>query len=93
MKKLNKNERVILEFIVKNLKVKLSDILNNTGIQKRTAQRALKSLIEKELVDASGTTSDREYTRVFNAQDSIIKLVVFMNGVLVGSLHYGEGGV
>ena len=34
MKKLNKNELVILEFIAKNLKVKLSNILENTGILK-----------------------------------------------------------
>lgn len=91
MQKLNKNEQVILEFIAKNLKVKLSDILENTGIQKRTSQRTLKSLFEKELIDVSGTTSDREYSRVFNADDFIIKLVVFMSGELVGSLHYGGG--
>lgn len=91
MNQLNKNELVILEFVSKNLKVTLNDILDNTGILKRTAQRAIKSLIEKKLIDASGTTSDREYTRVFDAQDSIIKLVVFMSGELVGSLHYGGG--
>ena len=34
MKKLNKNELVILEFITKNLKVKLSNILENTDILK-----------------------------------------------------------
>ena len=34
MKKLNKNELVILEFIAKNLKVKLSNILENTDILK-----------------------------------------------------------
>jgi len=91
MKKLNKNELVILEFIAKNLKVKLSNILENTGILKRTAQRALKSLIEKELIKAYGTTSDREYIRVFNSQDSMIKLVVFMSGNIVGILSYGCG--
>ena len=77
MQKLNTNEQVILEFIAKNVKVKLSGILENSGIQKRTAQRALKKLIEKNLIDVSGTTSDREYIRVFNPEDSIIKLVVF----------------
>lgn len=91
MQKLNQNEQVILEFISKNLKAELSEVLENTGIQKRTAQRALKSLIEKELIEASGTTSDRVYTRVFDSQDSIIKLVVFRSGELVGSLHYGGG--
>ena len=91
MQKLNKNELVILEFISKNLKVNLSDILLSTGILKRTAQRAIKSLIEKGLIEASGTTTDREYTRVFSPQDSIIKLVVFMNGNIVGTLAYGGG--
>jgi len=91
MNKLNKNELVILEFISKNLKVKLNDIVGKTGILKRTAQRALKSLIEKELIEASGTTTDREYIRVFNPQDSIIKLVVFMSGNVVGTLTYGVG--
>lgn len=91
MKKLNKNEQVILEFIAKNVKVKLRDILENTGIQKRTAQRALKNIIEKEHIEASGTTTDREYARVFNPEDSIVKLVVFMSGKQVGSLHYGAG--
>jgi serine/threonine-protein kinase HipA len=91
MKKLNKNEQVILEYISKKFKVGLSDVLDNTAIQKRTAQRALKNLIEKELIEASGTTSDREYIRVFDSQDFIIKLVVFMSGNLVGYLHYGGG--
>jgi len=91
MQKLSKNEQVILEFIAKNLKVALSEVIENTGIQKRTVQRALKSLIEKELIQASGTTNDREYTRVFNPYDSIIKLVVFMSGELVGTLEYGGG--
>ena len=91
MQNLNKNELVILEFISKNLKVQLNGILDTTGILKRTAQRALKSLIEKELIEASGTTSDREYIRVFNSQDSIIKLVVFMSGDIVGTLSYGGG--
>jgi len=91
MQKLNKNEHVILEFISKNLKATLSEVLETTGIQKRTAQRALKSLIEQELIEASGTTSDREYTRLFDPEDSIIKLVVFMSGKLVGYLHYGGG--
>ena len=91
MQNLNKNELVILEFISKNFKVQLSNILDSTGILKRTAQRALKSLIEKELIEASGTTTDREYTRVFNPEDSIIKLVVFMSGDIVGTLSYGGG--
>jgi len=91
MQKLNKNEQVILEFISKSLKVQLREILEKSGIQKRTAQRALKSLIEKKLIEASGTTNDREYIRVFDSNDSIIKLVVFMSGELVGSLHYGGG--
>ena len=91
MQQLNKNEHVILEFVSKNLKVKLSDILDNTGILKRTAQRSLKNLIEKELIEASGTTSDREYTRVFDSHDSVIKLVVFISGNIVGTLFYGDG--
>ena len=91
MEKLNKNEEVILEFISKNLNTSLSKILESTGIQKRTAQRALKRLIEKELIEAIGTTSDREYRRVFDPHDSIVKLVVFMSGELVGALHYGGG--
>lgn len=53
MQKLNKNEQVILEFISKNLKTDLSKVLENIGIQKRTAQRALKGLIDKELLFAS----------------------------------------
>jgi serine/threonine-protein kinase HipA len=91
MQKLNKNELVILEFISKNLKVQLSDILDTTGILKRTAQRALKNLIEKGVIEARGTTSDREYIRVFDPKDSIIKLVVFMSGDVVGTLFYGGG--
>lgn len=91
MKKLNKNEEVILEFISKNLKTNLSEILENTGIQRRTAQRTLKSLVEKELIEVVGATNDREYKRVFNSQDSVVKLIVFMSGKAVGSLYYGGG--
>jgi len=91
VEKLNKNEEVILEFISKNLSVNLANILDGTGIQKRTSQRALKRLIEKGLIDAIGTTTDREYRRVFDSEDSIVKLGVFISGKLAGSLHYGGG--
>jgi len=91
VKKLNKNEEVILEFIAKNLSANLAKTVDGTGIQKRTAQRALKRLIEKGLIDVIGTTSDREYRRVFDAQDSITKLAVFISGKLAGFLHYGGG--
>ena len=91
MKKLNKNEEIILEFISKKLRTNLAEILKSTTIQKRTAQRALKNLLEQELIQSVGATSNREYIRVFNAQDSTIKLVVFSSGNLVGYLQYGTG--
>jgi len=91
MKHLNKNEEVILEYISKNLRVGLGKLTSDTGIQKRTAQRALKSLITSGLIEAGGNTNTREYIRVFDSQDSIVKLAVFMSGEFVGSLHYGGG--
>ena len=91
MKKLNTNEEVILEFVSKNLSVSLRKILEDTGVNRRTAQRALKNLLDAKLIEATGETSDREYRRVFDSQDFIIKLVVFMSGTLVGSLEYGGG--
>ncbi len=91
MKKLNKNETIILEYISKNINVSLSELENQTGIKKRTIQRAIKRLWEEKLIGTSGATNNREYTRIFNDQDSIIKLVVFSSGKIAGYLHYGGG--
>ncbi|QOY51746.1 type II toxin-antitoxin system HipA family toxin [Candidatus Sulfurimonas baltica] len=91
MKKLNKNEEIILDYISKKNEIAISELVEDTSIQKRTAQRALKSLTELKLIEALGTTKNRIYRRVFNTDDISEKLIVFSSGVMVGELHYGTG--
>jgi len=91
MKNLNKTEEVILESISSNIDITISQLLVITSIERRTAQRALSKLVKLELIQALGTTRDRSYRRVFNADDSALKLYVFSSGILVGELQYGNG--
>lgn len=91
MKKLNKNEEVLLELISKREEITLLEILEELSIERRTAQRALKTLIESELITALGSTRDRVYRRKFEGQEAPFKYVVFQSGEKVGELHFGHG--
>ena len=91
MKKLNKNEEILLEFIAKKSEVSVGEIVEGTSIVLRTVQRGLKKLLEANRIAAFGTTRDRVYRRVFDAKDTLMKLVVFSSGVMIGELHFGQG--
>lgn len=91
MKKLNKNEETLLELISKRNEITISEIVEEISIERRTAQRALKSLSELNLIEILGTTRDRSYRRIFNQDEAPFKFVVFQSGVKVGELHFGNG--
>lgn len=91
LKKLTKNEEIILELVSTLMSTNIGELEEKTSISKRTIQRALKVLVEQGLIEAVGTTSDRYYKRVYSVEDSALKLVVFSSGSMVGELHYGNG--
>lgn len=91
MDKLNKNEEILLEYISKNTIATIREIVAETSIPLRTAQRTLKKLSDKRFIEVLGSTRDRSYKRVFTPNDSTINLFVFSSGVLVGEFKYGNG--
>lgn len=91
VKKLNKNENIILELISKKNELTIKNIEEEISIERRTAQRALKSLSENGLIEAIGTTKDRSYRRVFLEKEALFNYIVFSSGVMVGELHFGSG--
>jgi serine/threonine-protein kinase HipA len=91
MKKLNKNEETLLELISKRNEITISEILQEVSIARRTAQRALKSLSELNLIEILGTTRDRIYRRIFNKGEAPFKFLVFQSAIKVGELHFGNG--
>ena len=91
MKKLNKNEETLLELISKKNETTISEILEEVSIERRTAQRALKSLSKLNLIEILGTTRNRSYRRIFNKDEAPFKFVVFQSGIKVGELHFGNG--
>ena len=91
MKKLNKNEEILLELISKKNEITISEIVEEISIERRTAQRALKSLSELSLIEVLGTTRDRSYRRIFNQDEAPFKFVVFQSAVKVVELHFGNG--
>ena len=91
MQKLSKNEEILLEYISKNTIATIREIVADTSMALRTAQRTLKKLSDKHLIEVLGSTKDRSYKRVFSVDDSTINLFVFSSGVLVGELKYGNG--
>jgi len=91
VKKLNKNEEVLFELISKKNEITLKEIIEELSIERRTVQRAIKTLLQQELISALGTTRDRIYRRKFQEQEAPFKYVVFQSGVKVGELYFGNG--
>lgn len=90
-KKLNKTEETVLAVVSKKQETVSSEIVNLTDISPRSVQRALKKLVQLELIEAIGTTRDRRYRRIYMEGKAPYEYVVFNSGERTGKLSFGHG--
>ena len=88
---MNKIENIILEFFEKQSEATVSEIIKDTGIARRTLQKYLKILAQKEYIEALGKGRGRYYRRVYHNQEERANLAVLKNEQLIGKLSYGNG--
>lgn len=89
--KMNQIETIILEFFENYPEAKIADIIEKTGIARRTLQKYLKLLVEQENLEVHGKGRGRYYRRVYQNKEELSHLAVLKNEVLIGKLSYGNG--
>jgi len=88
---LSNAQKTVLEVIVKKETTTTSEIVEITGLEKRTVQRVLKKLVELKRIDVNGVGRSRSYQRIYTQGDATSKIIVFSSGKKVGELWFGEG--
>ncbi|HFU75468.1 MAG TPA: hypothetical protein ENK66_04405, partial [Arcobacter sp.] len=89
--KMNQIETIILEFFENYPEAKIADIIEQTGIARRTLQKYLKLLVEQENLEVHGQGRGRYYRRVYQNKEELSHLAVLKNEMLIGKLTYGNG--
>ena len=88
---MNQIENIILEFFENYLEATISELVEHTGVARRTLQKYLKILVEKERLEAFGEGRGRYYRRVYGHEEERSYLAVLKNERLLGKLSYGHG--
>lgn len=87
----NKVKQIILEAFEKTPELSISELILNTSIAKRTAQRYVDELIQENRLIALGQGRSRYYQRVYFNEETLIRLAVLKNGSHIGTLIFGNG--
>ena len=88
---MNKVENILLELFDKYPQLTTAEIVEHTAMARRTVQKYLTLLVNKELIEAYGEGRGRYYQRVYNKKESLQHLAVLKNDILIGKLSYGHG--
>ena len=88
---MNQIESIVLEFFEKYPEAKIAEIIEHTGMARRTLQKYLKRLVEQGNLEAYGEGRGRFYRRVYHHQEQLIHLAVLKNDIFIGKLSYGNG--
>lgn len=84
-------EQIILKTFETSPQQTIHEIIHVTGIQKRTLQRYLKTLVEESKIRREGSARAIYYERVYSNERVLAAIVVILNGDVVGVLEYGQG--
>jgi len=87
----SKTEQVLLELFEEYPQATTGEIIERTGLARRTVQKYLTLLVEKKKLEAHGEGRGRYYQRVYTSSESLSHLAVLKNDLLVGKLSYGGG--
>lgn len=87
----NKVKQIILEAFEKTPEFSISQLVLNTSIAKRTAQRYVDELLQENRLIALGQGRSRYYQRVYLNEEALTRLAVLKNGSHIGTLIFGNG--
>jgi len=87
----NQIEQILLELFETYPQATTSEIIEHTGLARRTIQKYLTLLVEEGKLEALGKGRGRYYQRVYRSEESLSHLAVLKNNLLVGKLSYGNG--
>jgi predicted transcriptional regulator len=87
----NKIKQIILEAFETTPELTMSQLILNTSIAKRTAQRYVDELIQDNRLIALGQGRSRYYQRVYVNEEILTRLAVLKNGSHIGTLIFGNG--
>jgi serine/threonine-protein kinase HipA len=88
---MSQTEQILLELFETYSQATTGDIVERTGLARRTVQKYLTLLVEEGKLKALGEGRGRYYQRVYRSEESLSHLAVLKNDLLVGKLSYGHG--
>ena len=88
---MNQTEQILLELFETYPQATTGDIVDRTGLARRTVQKYLTLLVDEKKLEALGEGRGRYYKRVYSSKESLSHLAVLKNDLLVGKLSYGNG--
>ena len=88
---MNKIENILLELFEKYPQLTTAEIIKHTALARRTVQKYLSHLVDRERIEAYGEGRGRYYQRVYGDREALQHLAVLKNEVLIGKLSYGHG--
>lgn len=87
----SQTEQILLELFEEYPQATTGEIIERTGLARRTVQKYLTLLVEKKKLEAHGEGRGRYYQRVYTSSESLSHHAVLKNDLLVGKLSYGGG--
>ena len=88
---MSKSEQIILELFDSKPEATTAEIVECTGLARRTVQKYLSILVAKHRLDALGHGRGRFYRRVYTSNEALSHLAVLKSDRLIGKLTYGNG--
>ena len=88
---MSQTEQILLELFETYPQATTGEIIEHTGLARRTVQKYLTLLVEEGKLQAFGEGRGRYYQRVYSSEESLSHLAVLKNDLLVGKLSYGHG--
>lgn len=88
---MSQTEHILLELFETYPQATIGEIIERTGLARRTVQKYLTLLVDEKKLEALGEGRGRYYQRVYSSEESLSHLAVLKNDLLVGKLSYGNG--
>lgn len=88
---MSQTEQILLALFETYPQATTSEIIERTGLARRTIQKYLTLLVEEGKLEALGEGRGRYYQRVYSSKESLSHLAVLKSDLLVGKLSYGNG--
>ncbi len=88
---MNRTSQILLELFETFPQATTGEIVEHTGLVRRTIQKYLTLLVSEGRLEALGKGRGRYYQRIYSSAESLSHLAVLKNDMLVGKFSYGNG--